>query len=190
MCDLPGEPGPASEDVGPGRPNGCPGMKSIIDFYYRGLRLLLTVLMGALIVPVGMQILSRYTGLVPRYIWTEEVARFCFIWVVMVGSMIAVRDGTHFDVDLLPKPRTSRGQGATALFVHAFMLAFALVFVVFGWDFFMFACYQESEIAELPLMWIYGAWPLAGATWTLFLIERLVEDVGRMTASGPPAGET
>jgi TRAP-type C4-dicarboxylate transport system permease small subunit len=31
------------------------------------------------------------------------MARFCFIWVILVGSMIAVRDGTHFTVDLLPK---------------------------------------------------------------------------------------
>lgn len=164
-------------------------MKSIIDIYYKGLQALLTLLMGALIIPVAMQVLSRYTGLVPRYIWTEEVARFCFIWVVMVGSMIAVRDGTHFDVDLMPKPKSARRQGATALFVHALMLAFALVFVVFGWDFVLFARYQESEIAELPLVWIYGAWPLAGATWTLFLIEHLVKDVKRMTAAEPAGGE-
>ena len=77
-------------------------MRMILEGYYRLLKLLITVLMAGLIVPVSMQILSRYTGLIPRYIWTEEIARFCFVWIILIGAMIAVRDGTHFDVDVLP----------------------------------------------------------------------------------------
>jgi TRAP-type transport system small permease protein len=78
-------------------------MRKVLDVYYRLLQVAITLLMAALIVPVTMQILSRYTGLIPRYIWTEEIARFCFMWIVMIGAVIAVRDGTHFDVDVLPK---------------------------------------------------------------------------------------
>ena len=63
------------------------------------------MLMTALLVPVTLQILSRYTGLIPRYIWTEEIARFCFVWIIMIGAMIAVRDDAHFDVNVLPKAR-------------------------------------------------------------------------------------
>ena len=58
-----------------------------------------------------MQILARYVDFIPRYIWTEEVARFCFIWIIMLGAMIAVRDDTHFDVDVLPQPRTAAAVG-------------------------------------------------------------------------------
>ena len=77
-------------------------MRALLEGYYRLLKLILTVLMFALIVPVAMQILSRYTGIIPRFIWTEEIARFCFVWIILIGAMIAVRDGTHFDVDILP----------------------------------------------------------------------------------------
>ena len=69
------------------------------------------------------------------------------------------------------------------------MIAFALIFVVFGWDFFVFGRYQDSEIAELPLMWIYSAWPLAGVTWTLFLIEKLSEDIRRVMTPEPTDAE-
>ena len=51
-------------------------MKSFLTGYHRVLKVVLTVLMGLLIVPVSMQVLSRYTGVIPRYIWTEEAARF------------------------------------------------------------------------------------------------------------------
>ncbi|MDG2167327.1 MAG: TRAP transporter small permease subunit, partial [Opitutales bacterium] len=65
-------------------------MNSFFEGYYRILKALLTLLMGLIIVPVSLQILSRYTGIIPRYIWTEEVARFCFVWIIMIGAMIAV----------------------------------------------------------------------------------------------------
>src|SRR5688572_27599511 len=95
----------------------------------------MTLLMALLVVPVFLQIVSRYTGLIPRYIWTEEVARFCFMWIIMIGSMIAVREGTHFDVDLLPTPRSPRTRAAADLLVHALMLVMALVFVWYGYGY-------------------------------------------------------
>ena len=92
-------------------------MKSFIDRYCRFLRVLLTLLMCFIIVPVSIQIISRYTGLIPRYIWTEEVARFCFVWIVMIGAMIAVYDDAHFDVDLLPQAKTQRSQGLSLIHI-------------------------------------------------------------------------
>jgi TRAP-type transport system small permease protein len=160
-------------------------LKKIIDLYYRLLQVVITGLMLALIVPVAMQILSRYTGLIPRYIWTEEIARFCFIWIVMIGAMIAVRDGTHFDVDVLPKG-SIRAQAISRLFVHFAMLLAALIFVIYGYQFAQFGAIQRSEIASLPMLTIYIAWPLAGLTWLIFLAEKFHEDLKILRGELPP----
>jgi TRAP-type transport system small permease protein len=152
-------------------------VKTILDYYYRLLQILITLLMFVLIIPVAMQILSRYTGLIPRYIWTEEIARFCFVWIVMIGAMIAVRDGSHFDVDVLPRSVSARVEGAFRLFVHFAMLLASVIFLIYGWRFAEFGALQYSEIAGLPMLSIYIAWPLAGATMTLFLLEKFIEDV-------------
>ncbi len=151
-------------------------LTKLLHAYYRLLQITMTVLMVVLIVPVAMQILSRFTGIIPRYIWTEEIARFCFVWIVMLGAMIAVRDGTHFEVDVLPK----LGRRADALvrcFVHVAMLVLALVFLWYGYQFAKFGALQTSEIAGLPLLAIYVAWPLSGVTWILFILERGASDV-------------
>jgi TRAP-type transport system small permease protein len=147
-------------------------MRSLLDGYYRLLKLLLTVLMAALFVPVAMQILSRYTGIIPRYIWTEEIARFCFVWIILIGSMIAVRDGSHFDVDLLPRTGGPLIELIVGLLGQAAILAVALTFLRYGYDFAVLGSRQHSEIASLPMLSIYIAWPLAGATWLLFVLER------------------
>lgn len=161
-------------------------MKAAVDGYYRILRLLLMILMIGLVIPVTMQVLSRYTGFIPRYIWTEEIARFCFVWIVMIGSMIAVRDGTHFDVDVLPQPERAKLRALSRMFVHLAMASAALTFVIYGYDFAILGSRQRSEIAGLPMLSIYIAWPIAGLTWIIFLIERLADDL-RLWRQGEPA---
>jgi TRAP-type transport system small permease protein len=160
-------------------------LKKILDGYYRLLQVLLTVLMTALLVPVTLQILSRYTGLIPRYIWTEEIARFCFVWIIMIGAMIAVRDGTHFDVDVLPR-LSAKVEAGLRLFVHFSMLLASLIFVTYGYQFAKFGSIQQSEISGLPMLTIYIAWPLAGLTWLAFLGEKFREDFRIFRGEMPP----
>ncbi len=160
----------------PGR-TGWLSMRKIVQGYYRFLKILLASLMGLLMIPVALQIFARYIGLIPRYIWTEEMARFCFIWIILIGSMIAVRDGTHFNVDLLPQPKTKRGQALANLFVDFIIFLVALIFIVWGWPLVKFGLMQESEMAELPMVYIYAAWPIAGLSWLVFLGEKLVDNI-------------
>ena len=148
-------------------------MRRFIGFYHQLLTWLMVGTVAVLIVPVTLQIISRYTALIPSWIWTEELSRFLFIWMVMLGAMIGVRESTHFEVDVWPdlKPK------ATALLrivSNVFVLVFALVFVWWGIEFVRFGWNQTSELAELPMTYIFLAWPLAGATWVLFLGESFV----------------
>ncbi|MEO7415347.1 MAG: TRAP transporter small permease, partial [Opitutaceae bacterium] len=127
-------------------------MKKLLAGYHRVLNAILTVLMGLLIIPVTLQVLSRYTGIIPRYIWTEEAARFCFVWIVMIGAMIAVRDRAHFDVDVLPTPVTPRQKGIAGLIVHGLMLVLAAVFIRYGYDFAKFGAIQTSEMSGINML--------------------------------------
>lgn len=152
-------------------------MKTLLDTYCRLLRVILTLLMVVMLVPVSLQILSRVTGLIPRFIWTEEVARFCFVWTIMVGAMVAVRDDAHFDVDLLPAPKTTRERAASKLIVHLVMLLMAIVFGYYGVQFAQFGAKQSSEMSGISMLSIYISFPLAGVTWVLFLAEKIANDV-------------
>jgi len=162
-------------------------MRAVLNVYATFLKVVLTLLMTVLIVPVAMQILSRYTGLIPRYIWTEEIARFCFVWIILVGSMIAVRDGTHFDVDVLPHSANPKVELGMKLLCYVAMLAVAVTFVRYGYDFAKLGSRQRSEIASLPMISIYIAWPVAGATWVIFLAEK-IHDAVRDFRAGEAGG--
>jgi len=149
--------------------------RKLTYWYGKLLAGLLSVSVAILIIPVSLQIFSRYTDLVPAYIWTEEMARFLFIWMIMIGAMLGVREGTHFEVDLWPQ----MGPRATALLnivSGLFVLIFAFVFVWWGIEFTRFAWNRISELAELPLWLIHLPWPLTGLTWLIFGGERMVDN--------------
>ena len=137
---------------------------------------LLVFCVAILVIPVSLQIFSRYTSLIPSYIWTEEMARFLFVWTIMIGAMIGVYESTHFEVDVWPK-LSPRGEAVVKLMARLGVLAVALVFVWAGIDFTEFAWYRISELAELPLWLIHIAWPITGATWLLFLGEQIAGDL-------------
>ena len=156
-------------------------MRKLIDGYSRVLDVALVASVAILIVPVSLQIFSRFTSLIPSYIWTEEMARFFFVWMIMIGSMVGIREGAHFDVDLWPELKP-RANALLRIVSNVFVLLFALVFVWYGIRFVQFGWSQNSELAELPMPYIFVAWPLAGLTWVLFLGERFVDDLRTLRA--------
>ncbi len=144
--------------------------------YARLLTWLLAASVAVLVVPVSLQIFSRYTELIPAYIWTEEMARFLFVWMIMLGAMLGVRESSHFVVDVWPQ-MGSRAQAVLRIVSNLFVLVTALAFLWWGIEFTRFAIGRISELAELPLWLIHVAWPLAGATWIVFLGEQFYDDL-------------
>ena len=158
--------------------------RTLTRWYAALLSWLLVASVAVLVIPVSLQIFSRYTALIPSYIWTEELARFCFIWSIMLGAMVGVRESTHFVVDLWP-PLGARAQAAIRIVASLCVLVFAGVFLWWGIDFTRFAVNRISELAELPLWYIHLPWPLAGATWIAFLGEQAWDDL--KIVAGRPA---
>jgi TRAP-type transport system small permease protein len=145
-------------------------------WYAALLSWLMVLCIAILVIPVSLQIIARYTALIPSYIWTEEMARFLFIWTIMIGAMVGVRESSHFEVDVWPElPR--RAEAAIRILARLGVLAFAVVFLIAGIEFTRFAWYRTSELADLPLWLIHVAWPAAGLTWIVFLGEQFVDEL-------------
>jgi len=151
--------------------------------YAKLLSWILVASVAILIIPVSMQIFSRTIPLIPAYIWTEEMARLMFVWSIMIGAMIGIREGTHFEVDVWPD-MGPRATAALKLVSGLFVMAFALVFVWWGWEFTWNARNRISELAELPLWMIHLAWPLAGFTWVVFQAEHLYDNARVLMRDG------
>ncbi len=152
-------------------------VEAILETFCKGLRVLLGILMGALAVPVAMQVISRYTGLIPTYLWTEELATFIFVWIVMIGSMVAVWDGTHFDVRVIGDAKAPLLRLFQNGLVHIAIMIFAAIFVVYGFEYVEFGNNQRSVMMRANLAVTYVSVPIAGAIWFVFAGYRLSQDI-------------
>ena len=83
----------------------------------------LGAMVGAITVVTFLQVFTRYVMSDPL-IWTEELARYLFVWITLVGGAAAVRSRGHFGLDILrrfaPPLRTPLGALST-LIVFAFL---------------------------------------------------------------------
>ena len=70
-------------------------------------RLLAGVEAAAIVVLVCVLTAITFAQVAARYvlgdplIWSEEAARYLFVWVSMIGAALAIREGGHFGLDLL-----------------------------------------------------------------------------------------
>ena len=144
--------------------------------YAKLLEVMLALCVGILVIPVTLQIISRYTPLIPSYIWTEEMARFLFVWTIMIGAMVGIRESQHFEVDVWPD-LSRRSEAMVRILARIGVLAMAGVFVWAGIEFTRFAWNRTSELADLPLWLIHVAWPVAGVTWIVFAGEQILDEM-------------
>lgn len=142
-----------------------------------GLRVLLGTLIALLAIPVGMQVLARYTGVIPVYLWTEELATFIFVWTVMIGAMIAVWDGSHFDVRVIADAKSPLLTLFQNGFVLVMILAFAIVFAWYGLEYAKFGYIQHSVMMRANMLITYISLPITGVVWFLFAGYRLFEAI-------------
>ncbi len=156
-------------------------VKQVLEAFCQLLRIAVGVLIVVLIIPVAMQVLARYTGLIPVYLWTEELATFIFIWIVMLGSMIAVWEGTHFDVHVVPTAKTPLGKLLQQGFVLSMISIFAALFTYFGIGYAKFGSIQQSVMMQVNLLVTYITVPFAGAGWAAFALYRLKEAIDTYT---------
>lgn len=148
-------------------------VEKILEGFCQLLRIIVGCLVAVLIVPVTMQVIARYTGIIPQYLWTEELATFIFVWMVMLGSVIAVWEGTHFDVHVIPEAKSRLGKLLQKGFVLVLMSIFGILFAYFGIGYAQFGAIQTSTMLQVNMLVIYITVPIAGFCWTAFSVFRL-----------------
>lgn len=144
-------------------------MLSILD---RALRLALIVLMGAMVLAVTWQVVSRYLLASPSS-WTEEFARYDLIWIGMLGTAYAFRTQVHIGLDLLPRKLKGRRARLLQWFTLLVIIIFAVAVLVIGGGNLMLLTWQlrqTSAALGLPIAAVYSVIPLTGVLVTIYSI--------------------
>lgn len=139
-----------------------------LDDWVACLETVAVILLMALLTAVTFaQVVTRYL-LGDPLIWSEEAARYLFVWVSMIGAALALREGGHFGLDLLirPMPQLKPVLGPLVILV---MVMFLVILLKTGIDETRLASMQFAMTFPMRMQWAYLALPV-GAGLMLFHI--------------------
>jgi TRAP-type C4-dicarboxylate transport system permease small subunit len=113
------------------------------------------------VVVVTYQIIARYSPL-PLAAWTEESARFAFIWATALIAGPAYVRAAYVGIDLVPVLLSDRAYVWWMRALHLGVLVFAVVLTWMGTELGLRTMNQRSPGLGLPMGYVNGAMGFAG----------------------------
>ncbi|MEO9529949.1 TRAP transporter small permease [Roseibium sp.] len=141
------------------------------------LRLVITIAFTVLVACVVWQVISRYVLQSPSTV-TDEMARFLFIWVALLGGAYTLGQRRHLAIDLLPMIT----RGLARLLVNCGIIAaialFAAVVMVYGGLDLVSRTLETGQVSpalRLPMGLIYTAIPFSGLCMLYYCLTFLAD---------------
>jgi len=106
-----------------------------------------------------IQVLFRYVFKLPLS-WTEELARFLFVWVVFLGSAVSVKELSHVGVEYFIGKLSDGKKRVVAIIAYSICIFMALILAKNGWDVTVRTYAQLSPSMQIPMAYVYLAYPL------------------------------
>jgi TRAP-type C4-dicarboxylate transport system permease small subunit len=156
-------------------------MKKSVDLFFKLLELLVVVSLVAMVIMVFGNVVLRY-GFNSGITVSEEMSRYCFIWLTYIGAMIAMRERGHLGVDTLVKHLPVMGKKFCLFVSEALMLFCNGLFILGTWKMHELQVSNVSPVVGISMIWIYGIGYVVGVVMALFNLSVLFRlFTGRLT---------
>lgn len=133
---------------------------------------IIAFLMSITSIIVFLQVIMRFVFR-NSLTWSEELARYLFIWMIYIGVSYGVKERSHLAVDALDSLFGKKGRLITNMIVDFCLLAFMLVMTYFGFDI-VFRATRISAALGVPMKYVYLA-PVVG--FGLSIIRIIQRDI-------------
>jgi len=145
-------------------------IQSLLDRVEKGILFALSIIFFVMVASIFSQIVMRFIFHNANS-WSEELTRYTFVWLTLLGASVAVRRGRHmkvdFFIDMIPKNIAK----AFKILTNILILGFFLVVIKYGIDLVGITYKQLSAGLEIPMAYAYLAIPVGGIFMLIFTIE-------------------
>jgi tripartite ATP-independent transporter DctM subunit len=132
----------------------------------------------------ALEVLILLAGVISRYVfhrpftWSDELASILFLWLAMLGAVVAFRRGEHMRMSTL----VARASPNWRVFFEAFAVAVAVAFLALVlYPTFEYALDEAAIVTpamEIPNIWRASALPVGCALMLIFALLRLARAGG------------
>lgn len=149
---------------------------------------------NALIIALAVMVAVIFTQVVMRYVfnnslsWSEEFARYLFVWFSWMGVSAGLKDGEHLRVELLSAALSKRGliksQELVNILVSLVWLATTLIVAYYGLEVVMkqMTLNVLTPAMRLPVWLGYLSIPACSAVVGIRLIIKIIDSMKILAA--------
>lgn len=156
-------------------------MRKVVDIFIRVLEIVTATFFVLMLLAVTLQIAARNLLSVPVR-WTEELARFLYVWVTFIGAVIITRDNDHIRIDYLGQAVGPKARNVLNIIAEALAIIYTLAVLRGG--ILLVSINGGMPLASMPNLLtfaqLYLAVPVGMGLVLLFLLADLVRNVGRL----------
>lgn len=118
---------------------------------------------------------------------SEELSRFLFIYIVFLGSILAMKDDAHIYVDFIVKSLPRPVYWVVKLLVECAMLYCCYVLLLGSLTLTEYNMVDKSPVAGIPMGYIYFSGAIGAVGMGIVLIIRIIKHVKNFKNFTQPA---
>ncbi len=129
----------------------------------------------------NLQVITRYVLPVEMsFVWTEEIARYLFVWCMYIGISWCIREDSHLKVDIIRQIISPEALRILEIFISIAIIGFSFVMVYYGYIVFMkqIVFGQKLAASGLPMWLVYLSFPVA----SLLVVIRSLQRIAKLSA--------
>lgn len=130
-------------------------MNNALNKLFKSIEVTMFLMLLGMVALVFMNVILRYffnSGIT----WSEEMARYLFVWLIFVGAIGAMRDNAHLGVDTGIKRLKPKAQKIVYLLGQALILVIMLMLADGSFELTMINLNAKASATDLPLWCVYG----------------------------------
>lgn len=134
------------------------------------------VIFSLMFLVVLLQIIGRYVMQNP-FMWTEELARVLYVWLIFFGSSTLIKGYEHITIDFVQRRLSPQKEKIFKVIIDVLAFVF-FIFVILGGLKMM----KNSRIACLPcipairMSYLYLSMVVGGVLSCFFLVENIIRN--------------
>jgi TRAP-type C4-dicarboxylate transport system permease small subunit len=135
----------------------------------KGEAIILIGFVFVMTVVVSLQVIFRYVLTQPLY-WSEELARYLFVWLSILGATLALQKRGHFGLEIFFQKLPQQMRRWVEFLILFLVGTLVVVILASGIELVEKTASQESPAIGIPMSWAYACLPVGAALMTFHLL--------------------
>jgi len=147
---------------------------NFVDKLNNIMKYIISAFFIVLAILVVLQVITRFVINYPLS-WSEEIARYLMIYIVFIGSGLAMRRQQHIAIDFILETVSPKNKRRLNIIILWICAVFFTVLCYFGLQLTLIVIGQATPTLQFSMAWAYAAIPIGSLLMLLNVFALLIE---------------